>query len=110
MGILAVAITVIVASMATAISLATRHREQARAQVILVAAAEAVKVAQYTDCNDEPVTAYDDAASSVSTAGYSAKVDSVAPMDDGCELERVRVTVSSTGGYSIGTDVVKRKP
>jgi type II secretory pathway pseudopilin PulG len=119
MGILAIAITVIVASMATAIALASRHREQARAGTFLVTAAENVKRAEYVKCDDgapgyatdfpTPLnlpTGWTVDDSKVQTLNQSGQLADCPASDT--KLQQITVTVTAPSGYEATTQVVKR--
>jgi hypothetical protein len=114
MGILAIAITVIVASMATAIALASRHREQARAGTLLVNAAEHIKGAPYVACDGGAPT-YDKGSvpagwtiddSRVQTLSETGQLVDCPSADT--KLQQVTVVVTAPSGYKATTQVVKR--
>jgi type II secretory pathway pseudopilin PulG len=118
MGILAIAITVIVASMATAIALASRHREQAEASTYLVTAVENVKRADYAACDGAP--SYDANAPRPLDLpkGWTVDASHVQALDESghvadcptsdTKLEQVLVTITGPTGYRVQTTVVKR--
>jgi type II secretory pathway pseudopilin PulG len=115
-AILAIAVTTIVGSMAAAIALSNRHRQQATAGTVLGNAAESVKAAAYVPC---PATYAPTAGYTVPT-GYTVTVtayqywdgtnfvDQPPCPDSVYKLQKVTIKVTAPLGYSETVDVVKR--
>jgi hypothetical protein len=110
-SIMAIAVVTIVSSMAVAILLSSRHREQSTAGTLLVSAAEWVKDRVYDPACPAAGYASPPGATGFTVAASVAYLDdsgaSVA-CDDTVHLQRVTVTVTSPTGYATHVDVVKR--
>jgi type II secretory pathway pseudopilin PulG len=115
-AILGIAVVTIVASMAAAIALSTRHRQQASAATALVHAAESIKdntANPYVACPATYTAAagpsgYAVTATPVQYWDGSAFVSSCPGTD--LKIQKVTVTVVAPGGYKTNVDVVKRNP
>ncbi|MDQ1725571.1 MAG: hypothetical protein QOG52_2599 [Frankiaceae bacterium] len=118
-AIMGVAFTVIVTGMLTYVSSATTHRTQANVALYARQYAESIADASYVSCAASygalPYTppAGFTASNAVMIWDEYASAFSVAPgscsgADD--RLQRVRATVTATGGYTTTVDVLKRSP
>ena len=120
LGILAFAVVTIMATMAVAIMMSSKHRQQTDANTYLVNAAENVKAAVYVECQNNPTYAHGltlPSGWSITVSGASAVAQDVdtgivslaaCPGAVDTKVEQVNVRVDSPTGYHVSTDVVKR--
>jgi hypothetical protein len=121
MSILAFAVVTIVGTMAVAITLSTKHRQQADANTYLVNAAENVKAAPYVECQNNPSYSHGlgqppsgwtftvSGASAVTQDPDTGTVTVAAcPGAGDTKVEQVNVRIDSPSGYHVSTDVLKR--
>jgi type II secretory pathway pseudopilin PulG len=112
-AIMAIAVVVVVSSLAVGILLSARHRQQATSSTVLLSAAESVKKQSY------PPTcpaSYDPALGVSVPPGYSFSTPTVVYLDvngapgacSSSKLQIVTLKLTAPSGFTTSIDVVKR--
>jgi type II secretory pathway pseudopilin PulG len=108
-AIIGIAVVVIVGSMAAAIALSTRHRQETTAGTVLLSSAEWVKGQPFdTGCPAKYAPPGGNGYSVATSVTYLDDSGTAAACSSTTNLQVVKVTVTAPSGYHTSVDVVKR--